>query len=221
MPWRRGGQLRHRRRQPLAQRLRRLFYNNGNGVGLWAQSTNGNAIKAEGENAVSVLATNTNSPAVWGVSTNDAGIHGASGSAPGVEGFSITGPGVYGESVSGVAIAANGAITSTAPTYLWISGNDVVRYNQNDTTMINMMSNGGASSSKRVKAGIKYVVLPVTIAGTLYGQNVRVAAVDIYWQGETDREGCWICACGDKPAPAGTATCRYLRCGRLYVRLAQ
>jgi hypothetical protein len=181
------------------------FYNSGGGVGLWAQSTNGNAIQAEGENAVSVLATNTNSPAVWGFSTNDAGIHGASGYAPGVEGYSLTGPGVYGESISGVAIAAHGTITSTEPTYLWISGNDVVRYAQNDTTIINLMSNGGAVLEQGATANVKYVVLPVTIPGTLYGQNVRLAALDIYWQGETSMDAlvdmrlrrqtgaCWDC----------------------------
>ena len=164
------------------------FYNTGNGVALWAKSLNNNAIKAEGENAVTVLATNINSPAVWAVSTNDAGVHGASGNGAGVEGFSINGPGVYGESLSGVAIAANGAITSTAPTYLWISGNDVVRYAQNDSTVINMMSTGGAEllSGDPDPAHTKYVVLPITIAGTLYGQNVRLTALDIFWQGDTE-----------------------------------
>jgi hypothetical protein len=112
---------------------------------------------------------------------------------------------VYGESVSGVAISANGTITSTAPTYLWISGNDLVRYNQNDTTVINLMSNGGAVLEQGATANIKFVVLPVTIAGTLYGQNVRLAALDIYWQGETSMDAlvdmrlrrqtgaCWNC----------------------------
>ena len=127
------------------------------------------------------------------------------GSGGGVEGFSIDGPGVYGESLSGAAIAANGAITSTAPTYLWISGNDVVRYTQNDTTIINLMSNGGSVLEQGASAATKYMVLPVTIAGTLYGQNVRLTALDIYWQGETSMDAlvdmrlrrqtgaCWTC----------------------------
>ena len=182
------------------------FYNNGGGVGLWAQSTNGNAITAEGENAVTILATNTNSPAVWATSINDAGVHGVSGEGAGVEGFSINGPGVYAENlIGGVAIAANGSITSTAPTYLWISGNDVVRYVQSESTVINLMSNGGAALEQGNVASYKNMVLPVTIAGTLYGQNVRLTALDIYWQGETEWEAitdmrlrrqtgaCWNC----------------------------
>jgi hypothetical protein len=182
------------------------FYNNGGGVGLWVQSTNGNAIKAEGENAVTILATNTNSPAVWATSLNDAGVHGVSGEGAGVEGFSINGPGVYAENLTGgVAIAANGTITSTAPTYLWISGNDVVRYVQSESTIINIMSNGGAALEQGNVASYKNMVLPITIAGTLYGQNVRLTALDIYWQGETAFEAitdmrlrrqtgaCWNC----------------------------
>ena len=53
------------------------------------------------------------------------------------------------------------------------------------------------------------MVLPVTIPGTLYGQDVRLAALDIYWQGATTWTPWWICACGGRPAPAGTATWRY------------
>ena len=34
-------------------------------------------------------------------------------------------------------------------------------------------------------AGDKNVVLPITVPGELYGQDVRVTGLDIYWVGET------------------------------------
>jgi hypothetical protein len=67
------------------------------------------------------------------------------------------------------------------------------------------MSNGGAVLFQGPTANTKYVVLPVTIASTLYGQNVRLAALDIYWQGDTSMDAlvdmrlrqqtgaCWTC----------------------------
>jgi hypothetical protein len=85
-----------------------------------------------------------------------------------------------------VAIAANGVITSSEMTYLWVSGNDVRAYSEADSTIINLNSHGGAQISRGGVASPKSVVLPITIAGTLYGQNVRLTDLDIYWQGDTD-----------------------------------
>ncbi|OGO35085.1 MAG: hypothetical protein A2W35_11360 [Chloroflexi bacterium RBG_16_57_11] len=162
------------------------FYNNGGGVGLKAESMNGNAITANSENEVTVQATNVNDIAVWGSSTYASGVHGASGNAAGVEGFSLLGPGVYGESLNGVAIAANGVITSTEPTYLWVSGNDVRPFVHSDSTYIDFNSRGGARIFRGDTPGAKGVVLPITIPGTLYGQNVRLTEIELYWKGDTD-----------------------------------
>jgi len=164
------------------------FYNNGDGVALKAESLNGNAINASGENDITVHATNVNDIAVWGSSTYDAGVHGASSEAAGVEGFSLLGPGVYAESLSGVAIAANGVITSSQPTYLWIGGNDVRPFFHCESTYIDFNSRGGARSYRGATAGEKSVVLPITIAGTLYGQDVRLTALELYWKGDTEND---------------------------------
>ena len=85
-----------------------------------------------------------------------------------------------------MALTADGVINSTSPTYLWVSGNDVRPFLAGDTTIVDLNSHGGAQIKRGADAGPKSVVLPITIAGTLYGQNVKLTGLDIYWQGETE-----------------------------------
>jgi len=174
------------------------FYNNGGGTALWASSDNGSAllatsvegdgISASSDNGIGVYATSDNDYGLWATSINGTGIHGAGGTGPGVEGFSLLGPGLYGESLSGVAVEANGKITSSEPTYLWISGNDVRQAGHADTTIIDLNSQGGVRIYPGAVISYKNVILPITIAGTLYGQDVRLTALDIYWKGDTDMD---------------------------------
>jgi hypothetical protein len=181
------------------------FYNTGGGVGLDASSQNGTGLKARSVNGTGLnasstagyglFAESTDNFAVYATSVNAAGVHGFSGSSAGVEGTSLIGPGVYAnslngpgiyaESLDGVAIAANGAITSTEPTYLWISGNDVRQAGHNDSTDIDLNSRGGARIYRGATIGSKDIILPITIAGTLYGQDVRLTALELYWKGDT------------------------------------
>jgi hypothetical protein len=143
--------------------------------------------KIESNSSSSILYLNNLGGGVglWSASISGAGVHGASGLSAGVEGYSLNGPGVYGESLSGIAIAANGVISSTAPTYLWISGNGVRPYRQSDSTTIDMNNTGGATIYRGTTTGLKNVMLPITIPGTLYGQNVRITDLDLYWVGAT------------------------------------
>jgi hypothetical protein len=128
---------------------------------------------------------------LWGTSVYGEGVHGASGDGSGVGAYSLLGAGLYANSLNGVAIAAGGTgiITSTAPTYLWISGSGVQPYSSNDSTVITMDTTGGAFIERGADAGIKYVMLPVTIPGVLYGQNVTISAIDIYFVVETEFDG--------------------------------
>lgn len=98
------------------------------------------------------------------------------------------GIGLYASSNTGPAIRADGTgiIQSTAPTYVWVSGNDVRAFSQTDSTVINLDTIGGAYIERGATTGNKNVMLPITLPGTLYGQNVRVTALDIYWVGETE-----------------------------------
>jgi hypothetical protein len=122
------------------------------------------------------------------------GVAGASRSPDGFGGYFYNNEGgtaLYASSDTGTTFRAGGSgiIQSTAPTYLWVSGNDVRPYNQTDSTIINLDSIGGAYIERGATAGNKNVMLPITLAGTLYGQPARVTALDIYWVGETDFDG--------------------------------
>jgi hypothetical protein len=95
------------------------------------------------------------------------------------------------ESNTGAAIMAvgSGRIQSSALSYLWISGNGVRPYHQADSTIIDMDTVGGAKITRGATAGTKNVMLPITITGPLYGQNVTLTGLDIYFQGDTALDG--------------------------------
>ena len=99
-----------------------------------------------------------------------------------------SGVGVFAASATGPALklGGSGIVQSAAPTYLWISGSGVRPYRQSDSTIIDMDTVGGAKIYRGATAGNKNVMLPITIPGTLYGQNVRVTGMRIYWVGATD-----------------------------------
>jgi hypothetical protein len=82
----------------------------------------------------------------------------------------------------------NGSVRVRSESSLWISGNGVRPYRQSDSTVIDMNTTGGASITRGAMAGNKNVMLPITITGPLFGQNVRVTGLDVYWAGETEFE---------------------------------
>lgn len=147
-----------------------------------------------------VLGTITESPygviSAWNTATSGAayGVYGGSDS--------ISGRGIFGKAThlggvggyfahdlaDGVALMAGGSgiIRSTAKSYVWISGNDVRPYHQSDSTVIDMDSIGGAKIYRGATAGKKNVMLPISVPGPLYGQNVTVSGMDIYWVGDTE-----------------------------------
>jgi hypothetical protein len=144
---------------------------------------------SDGSDGKGLLVENVNGEAIRAISGGNAGVFGGSLISTGVSGSSISGPGVQGESLSGVAIQANGRIASTEPTYLWISGNDARAFNSTDTTIFNLNSRGGVQINSGANVGNKSIVLPVTIAGTLYGQDVKLTNLQLYWKGETEFDG--------------------------------
>lgn len=173
----------------------------------------GVVISASHANPFSVKTTSASGTAVEGIASSSTGInygvYGASNSPNGYAGYfynygsgagvssisvagtaivagSLGGPAIRTSSATGTALALEGTgrLTSTAKSYVWISGSDVRAYNQADTTVINMDSIGGAKISSG-SAGDKNVVLPITVPGELYGQDVRVTGLDIHWVGET------------------------------------
>ncbi len=115
---------------------------------------------------------------------------GAARSAAGYGGYFYNnggGTGLNAQSDTGAALSATGSgiIRSSANSYLWISGNGLRPFNPAENTVINMDTIGGAKISRGDPATARNVMLPVAITGPLYGQNVTVTGLDIYWVGDT------------------------------------
>ena len=86
----------------------------------------------------------------------------------------------------GVKFETDKITVNTAKSYLWISGNGVRKYRDADSTIIDMTNFGGAVIQRGATTGNKNVMLPITVMGPLYGQDVKITGVDIYWKGETE-----------------------------------
>jgi hypothetical protein len=119
--------------------------------------------------------------AVYGRSdaSNHAAVSGEnSGGGIGLYGYSGAGPALY--------AAGSGIIRSTALSYVWISGNSARKYQNADSTIIDANGVGGATIKQGAAgAGTRYVVLPITVSGPVYGQNVTVSQLELYWRGDT------------------------------------
>jgi hypothetical protein len=75
----------------------------------------------------------------------------------------------------------SGAIQSAATTYLWISGNDLRKKYTSDPTLFALDTYGGVEVYPGAPGPIdRDVMLPVTLPGQLYGQNVTLTGIDVY-----------------------------------------
>lgn len=141
--------------------------NLGSGNGVTAHSDSGAGVRADAVTGDGVYATS-----LWG---------------DGVFGISADGRGVVGSSASGAAIAARGTgiITSTAKSYVWISGSDLRKRNSTDTTQFECDIYGGVKVTRGADPGMKDVILPVTLPGQLYGQDVTLTGIEVYFKSQT------------------------------------
>jgi hypothetical protein len=95
--------------------------------------------------------------------------------------ISTSGPAVYAKGV-GAAILADGTIQSSEKSYLWISGNSLVKNLSTDTTRWDMNSNGSATIWRGGSAGSKNVYYPITVPALLYGTPVKVTQLTVYYK---------------------------------------
>jgi hypothetical protein len=152
--------------------------NGGSGTGLRSYSHSGTGVDASSYSGDGVVASTLSGD----------GVVASSVGGDGVAGYSMSGSGVVGSSGSGAAIAArgNGVITSTAKSYVWVSGNDLRKKYSADTTEFECDLYGGVLVRRGADTGNKDVMLPVTLPGQLYGQDVTLTGIDVYFQSETD-----------------------------------
>jgi hypothetical protein len=119
------------------------------------------------------------------------------------------GGGLRAESNTGAAIKATGSgiIQSSALSTLWISGSGLRPYHQADSTIIDMDTIGGAKITRGATAGTKNVMLPITITSPLYGQNVTVTGLDVYFLGDTASDGITTTILRRQKGMCSTSTC--------------
>jgi hypothetical protein len=140
------------------------------------------------------------------------GVIGASKSPDGVGGYFYNtggGTGLLAESNTGTAIKASGTgiIQSSALSTLWISGSGLRPYRQSDTTIIDMDTIGGAKVTRGTAAGTRNVMLPISITSPLYGQNVTVTELDVYFLSDTEFDGITTTLLRRQKGMCSTSTC--------------
>lgn len=140
------------------------------------------------------------------------GVVGASKSPDGVGGYFYNtggGTGLLAESNTGTAIKASGTgiIQSSALSSLWISGSGLRPYRQADTTIIDMDTIGGAKITRGTAAGTRNVMLPISITSPLYGQNVTVTELDVYFLSDTGFDGITTTLMRRQKGMCSTSTC--------------
>ena len=111
------------------------------------------------------------------------------GTGRGIAALSAGGAGVY--SIGSPAIYADGTIQSSTKSYVWISGNGLVKNRNTDTTRWDLEINGGAEIWRGATTGVKSIYYPITLPSVLYGQPVRVTMLTVYYVCE-DGSDCYI-----------------------------
>ncbi len=152
----------------------------GTNIGVEATSDTGYALWAQNDSSENA--------AIWGFNYDGEGISGVSGSSAGVKGGGVVGVEGNGTDVD-FSATGTGVIQSVAKSYVWVSGNDLKKRLPSDTTQFECDFYGGLLVTRGADSGTKDVMLPVTLPGQLYGQDVTVTGIDVYFESETDFDG--------------------------------
>lgn len=74
-----------------------------------------------------------------------------------------------------------GAVIKGADSYVFVPGSAFVKNNDTDTTRWDMQVNGATRVYRGATAGAKYIFIPITLPGVLYGQAVTVKSITVYY----------------------------------------
>ena len=75
-----------------------------------------------------------------------------------------------------------GAIVKGADSVIFVPGNALVKNLSTDTTRWDIQANGAARIWRGATVGTKVIYLPITLPGVLYGQNVTVKQITVYYK---------------------------------------
>ena len=161
-------------------------WNTGSNIGVKGYSASGHAVYAEsggGYHAGATLeAENTHSHgiAIWAKndSTDATVVVGNDGSGALIKGFGGDG----GEDE--FRVSNDGKIETKADSYVFIPGIEFVKNVDTDTTRWDCLGNASVRIWRGGTAGDKFIYIPITLPGVLYGQNVTVEALTVYYKCE-------------------------------------
>ena len=102
------------------------------------------------------------------------------GSGQGLSVVSLSGPAIYAQG-PGSALLADGAIQSSAKSYVWISGNSLMRSYDSDSTKWTFLATGAATIYRGANAGGKTIFYPLTIPSVLYGTPVKLTKLTVQY----------------------------------------
>lgn len=77
-----------------------------------------------------------------------------------------------------------GAIVKGADSYVFVPGNALIKNLNTDTTRWDIQANGAARIWRGATAGTKVIYLPVTLPAVLYGQNVTIEEMRVYYRSQ-------------------------------------
>ncbi len=81
-------------------------------------------------------------------------------------------------------VSNDGKIETKADSYVFIPGIEFVKNVDTDTTRWDCLGNASVRIWRGGTAGDKFIYIPVTLPGVLYGQNVKVEALTVYYKCE-------------------------------------
>ena len=163
--------------------------NTSSGTGVYGESSSGDGVKGESTDGDGVRGKSTSGYGVHGISTDGIGVSGWSDNAWGVRGYSGSSDhaAVYACNNHGVALLAtcSGIIESTADSVLYLSPHDMVVRGGSGVS-VTPMDSGGVDIYHWI-TGDKYLSIPVSTFGTLFGSPVYVKSIEVCYK--TDAEG--------------------------------
>jgi len=159
--------------------------NFSDGQGVAAISSTGHGIYAQSGGGAyagaALLANNTNSTdgiAIWAdnESSDATLVVRNKGAGPLIKGFGGDG----GEDE--FRVSNNGKIETKADSYIFISGNEFIKNKDTDTTRWDCQRNGSVRIWRGGAAGTKWIYIPITLPGVLYGQEVKLKSITVYYK---------------------------------------
>lgn len=163
--------------------------NSGDGYGVFGYSENSYGVFGSSAISSGVVgqATADGVSAVYGSSsgTGGTGVQGYSPAGYGVGGGSTNGVGVMAYSTNGIAldVSGTGQIRSSADHVLYLSPHDLVlRMDESSLASITPLQGGGVRVRNLTGTGYRYVSLPFSTFGTLFGSQLYVKSLEVCYK---------------------------------------